>query len=487
MQSLQHSMAHRGVGATRTNSRWHPYTPPRPTGVLASAARPSQAVPRIQKSLPVPKMQSAKANYVASLVDQAVKSLNDIWRPECIPVVFATSTQISMAKVPPTPPSQRRELRRQSVYLPSPCSPSTLHSPLPSADQSRASICLGEHFGNATIVAEKDLVPIRTFIYEVLRRSRTTCSVLQSALCYIEAIRKKVPELAEKEKQGLGVRGEPELDERIIKEDSGASAPLNPNDSLSTANTSGQTELMSMDPSDMSNVPTVLQTDASQPSCDMLQQLNCTLKRRKIPVKPTSPLPPLPSPLLCPRRTFLAALILASKFLQDRCYSNRAWAKLSGLPPREVGRCERALGDALEWRLWVGKDVSISDETSRGIMRTKSESTISFASSSSHSQSHMPSPPLSDSGASPEFGRVLPSLQPTKPFNRPLRRAVTLPDESAFTNRLQRYRSSALLPGLASGIDPALWYSQELSLAGAFDNEQLSMLDSLTGEWHIQV
>ncbi|KAF8497639.1 hypothetical protein JB92DRAFT_2589840, partial [Gautieria morchelliformis] len=55
----------------------------------------------------------------------------------------------------------------------------------------------------------------------------------------------------------------------------------------------------------------------------------------------------------CPRRMFIAALILATKFTQDRVYSNRAWAKISGLDAREVGRCERALGDALEWRLWV--------------------------------------------------------------------------------------------------------------------------------------
>ncbi|KAI0329431.1 hypothetical protein GY45DRAFT_1229632, partial [Cubamyces sp. BRFM 1775] len=55
----------------------------------------------------------------------------------------------------------------------------------------------------------------------------------------------------------------------------------------------------------------------------------------------------------CPRRTFLACLILASKFMQDRSYSNRAWAKLAGLPPREIGRCERAVGEALQWRLWV--------------------------------------------------------------------------------------------------------------------------------------
>ncbi|KAH7108432.1 hypothetical protein BKA62DRAFT_22394 [Auriculariales sp. MPI-PUGE-AT-0066] len=70
--------------------------------------------------------------------------------------------------------------------------------------------------------------------------------------------------------------------------------------------------------------------------------------------------PHMPSPLLCPRRTFLAALLLASKFLQDRSYSNKAWAKLTGLPAREVGRCERALFACLEWRLWVGKEAPMS-------------------------------------------------------------------------------------------------------------------------------
>lgn len=68
----------------------------------------------------------------------------------------------------------------------------------------------------------------------------------------------------------------------------------------------------------------------------------------------------LPSPLLCPRRVFLAAIILASKFLEDICILNRHWAKISGLPAWEIGRCERALGEALDWRLWIlnSKDVS---------------------------------------------------------------------------------------------------------------------------------
>ena len=31
----------------------------------------------------------------------------------------------------------------------------------------------------------------------------------------------------------------------------------------------------------------------------------------------------LPSPVLCPHRTFLASLIIALKLTQDRCYSNK--------------------------------------------------------------------------------------------------------------------------------------------------------------------
>ncbi|KAJ3860555.1 hypothetical protein EV359DRAFT_17462, partial [Lentinula novae-zelandiae] len=55
----------------------------------------------------------------------------------------------------------------------------------------------------------------------------------------------------------------------------------------------------------------------------------------------------------CPRRTFLASLILATKFMHDKSYSNRAWATVCKLPSREVSRCERALANALQWRLWV--------------------------------------------------------------------------------------------------------------------------------------
>ena len=53
------------------------------------------------------------------------------------------------------------------------------------------------------------------------------------------------------------------------------------------------------------------------------------------------------SPLLCARRTFLASILLASKFIQDNPYSNKAWSRMTGLPAKEVSRCERIVAIAL--------------------------------------------------------------------------------------------------------------------------------------------
>lgn len=55
----------------------------------------------------------------------------------------------------------------------------------------------------------------------------------------------------------------------------------------------------------------------------------------------------------CGRRMFLAALILASKYLQDRNYSARAWSKISGLNTKEINQNELMFLDAVEWRLHI--------------------------------------------------------------------------------------------------------------------------------------
>ena len=57
------------------------------------------------------------------------------------------------------------------------------------------------------------------------------------------------------------------------------------------------------------------------------------------------------SPLIDPRRLLLAALMLSTKILHDHAPNNRAWSRVCGLDPLDVGKCERALGQALNWEL----------------------------------------------------------------------------------------------------------------------------------------
>ncbi|CCF41255.1 cyclin [Colletotrichum higginsianum] len=61
--------------------------------------------------------------------------------------------------------------------------------------------------------------------------------------------------------------------------------------------------------------------------------------------------------LQCGRRMFLAALILASKYLQDRNYSARAWSKISGLNTAEINQNEIAFLLAVNWKLHITDEV----------------------------------------------------------------------------------------------------------------------------------
>lgn len=61
--------------------------------------------------------------------------------------------------------------------------------------------------------------------------------------------------------------------------------------------------------------------------------------------------------LQCGRRMFLSALILASKYLQDRNYSARAWSKISGLATQEINQNELAFLLAVDWKLHITDEV----------------------------------------------------------------------------------------------------------------------------------
>lgn len=113
----------------------------------------------------------------------------------------------------------------------------------------------------------KGVLPLRTFIQETLRRSRTSYSTLQVALYYLIKIKPHVPS-------------------HDLTQDQSRSKPV----------------------------------------CRAMQ---------------------------CGRRMFLAALILASKYLQDRNYSARAWSKISGLPTPEINQNELMFLQAVDWKLHI--------------------------------------------------------------------------------------------------------------------------------------
>ncbi|CEP08225.1 hypothetical protein [Parasitella parasitica] len=58
----------------------------------------------------------------------------------------------------------------------------------------------------------------------------------------------------------------------------------------------------------------------------------------------------------CGRRMFLAALISAHKYLQDKTYKNLAWSKVSGLNVHEINHAEKVMLQLLDYRLYVKKD-----------------------------------------------------------------------------------------------------------------------------------
>lgn len=58
----------------------------------------------------------------------------------------------------------------------------------------------------------------------------------------------------------------------------------------------------------------------------------------------------------CGRRMFLSALMLASKYLQDRNYSARAWSKISGLRSNEINENERDYLHLIDYSLHIPKD-----------------------------------------------------------------------------------------------------------------------------------
>ena len=55
----------------------------------------------------------------------------------------------------------------------------------------------------------------------------------------------------------------------------------------------------------------------------------------------------------CPRRMFLAAIMLGWKYTQEKSYSSRAWARISGLHLKEINSNEVMFLVRIDWRLYI--------------------------------------------------------------------------------------------------------------------------------------
>ena len=342
----------------------------------------------------------------ATSLDQAVRSLCEIWRSQDIPSIFLICNASQNRPRDKNEQKPHQSEIERNLQLPSTSSSSPrISQPTP------ASHLMSTGIKDIEQPSKNCLLPIKGFVHEVLRRSRTSGCVLQTALCYIEAIRPKIPELIRREKVGESRWKEPELADRIVPA-TDAELQQHAEEGMSLDNIININQCSAPDP-----IPCVQATAGSDPQDGNVTLVAAQSDCRGVPMPmqldsyscSTEHL----SPLLCPRRSFLAALILASKFIQDKCYSNRAWAKLSGLSPREIGRCERALGEALEWRLWVGKLPALPQPTNRSLCRTQSESCLQAP----------PSDPTS-------FLIRNEAAAPSAVSNRTLRRSSTLPADA---------------------------------------------------------
>lgn len=136
--------------------------------------------------------------------------------------------------------------------------------------------------------------------------------------------------------------------------------------------------------------------------------------------------------LQCGRRMFLAALILASKYLQDRNYSARAWSKISGLKVCEINTNEMAFLAAVNWKLHITDPVW--DRWQEIVLR------------------HTPSnPPPSPGACIPNTWRaIIPRLTPELDIVDVAPKTPVTPARPELRSQLSQYSRSPLSDGAGS-------------------------------------
>ena len=134
---------------------------------------------------------------------------------------------------------------------------------------------------------DSSTLPLKNFVHKVLECSRTSGSILQATLCYLKAVRPNIPDIPRDEKMGIGSHFMPETaiqpaTEAEMQIDSDQERPL-------------KTSKVTLNFDQPANVQEI------------------AVNAPNVIVEPAAFTPSvnnLPSPFLCPRWTFLAALVV---------------------------------------------------------------------------------------------------------------------------------------------------------------------------------
>ncbi|KAG0250841.1 hypothetical protein BG011_008051 [Mortierella polycephala] len=207
------------------------------------------------------------------------------------------------------------------------------------------SIWPSHHQDNQCTPHKTPVIPLNIFVSETLRRSRTTLSTLQLALYYIYKVRTQVLAAQERMRQDQIQQWHQNIQYGLPP------SPTDSLDGLSDASEFRQRDYFDMIKPGLSKISLPLTPPGNNNIPVSLSPLSQTSTTS------TSPALTKSEPVGCGRRMFLAALILASKFQQDRTYSNKAWSKISGLPVSEINANEIAFLSLIDYRLFVPQAV----------------------------------------------------------------------------------------------------------------------------------
>ncbi|KAH6985356.1 hypothetical protein EDB80DRAFT_533055, partial [Ilyonectria destructans] len=72
-----------------------------------------------------------------------------------------------------------------------------------------------------------------------------------------------------------------------------------------------------------------------------------------VPVAAQSEASTKTGPTQCPRRMFLAAIMLGWKYTKERSPSSKMWARISGLQLKEINANEAMFLEIIDWRLYI--------------------------------------------------------------------------------------------------------------------------------------